>query len=100
MQNHCAEIKIRAECRAGELLKETIPHGGGRPKNSDTMSPLSDIGISRKQSSRWQAMASIPVETRERHIEEVKSDGKTELTSVGVLRLERKLRRDKPHTRQ
>ena len=31
MQNNCAEIKIRAERRAGELLRETDKNRGGRP---------------------------------------------------------------------
>jgi len=34
MQNNCAEIKIRAERRAGELLRETDKNGGGRPKKT------------------------------------------------------------------
>lgn len=33
MQNLCAEIKIRAERRAGEILSEMDKHKGGRPKN-------------------------------------------------------------------
>ena len=38
MQNNCAEIKIRAERRAGELLQEIDKNRGGRPtKTSNTM---------------------------------------------------------------
>jgi len=31
MQNQCAEIKIRAERRAGEIIPEQAKHEGGRP---------------------------------------------------------------------
>jgi hypothetical protein len=59
-----AEIKLRAERRIGEMLGETVSHEGGRPEKPShdvTVSPrLSDIGISRKQSSRWQTIASLP----------------------------------------
>lgn len=30
MQNQCAEIKLRAERRAGEMLAQDIPHESGR----------------------------------------------------------------------
>lgn len=32
----------------------------GRPSNSDSVSRLSDIGVSAKQSERWQKLAAIP----------------------------------------
>ena len=56
-------IKVRAERRAGEILEATEKHPGGNPNLSHdvTGSPkLDDLGITRKQSSRWQAIASIP----------------------------------------
>lgn len=65
-QNHAAEIKLRAERRAGELLAEMDKHEGGRPvKTADTVSAvtpptLEQLGISDKQSSRWQGIAAIP----------------------------------------
>jgi len=30
-QNYATEIKLRAERKVGEILKETIQHEGGRP---------------------------------------------------------------------
>ena len=33
-QNNCAEIKIRAERRAGELVKEQEKNKGGRPSEN------------------------------------------------------------------
>ena len=62
MQNNCAEIKIRDERRVGELIPEKITVG---TKSHDVT--LSDLDISNKQSSRWQAMASIPEEEFEKH---------------------------------
>ena len=58
--------EIRAERRAGELLKEMAKTGErqisgdsrpGRPSESPT---LSDLGISKDQSSKWQALAQVP----------------------------------------
>lgn len=94
-QNHAAEIKIRAERRAGELLSEMEKHKGGRPKEKthDIVSvvskppTLSEIGISTKQSERWQALASIPSEKFEAVIEHSKTETETELTSASLQRL-------------
>ena len=60
--NSAAEIKLRAERRAGELLA-----GMDKPLNQhdkvagDTMSPatLESVGVSKKQSSRWQKEAKV-----------------------------------------
>ena len=65
------EIKIRAECRTGELLKEKgFGKYGGDRKSSNTMQldTLSELGINKMQSSRWQAVADIPEEKLEKHI--------------------------------
>lgn len=88
MQNAVAEIKIRAERRAGELLAEMPKLHGARPADTDLrdVSPLEDIGISYQQSSRWQQIASVPQPIFERHVAETKAEGE-ELTSASVLRL-------------
>lgn len=91
MQNRCAEIKMRAERRAGEILREMKANGqrhpGGRQIEShDDTQTLEDMGISKTQSSRWQKLASIP----ERRFDEFVSDTKgrkEELTSKGAQRL-------------
>ena len=57
MQNNIAEIKIR------DVTFEQPPK-------------LSDIGINKSQSSRWQATASLPEEIFEEHIAEIKTDKK------------------------
>lgn len=45
---------------------------------------LSDIGVSRVASSRWQQVAAVPEPTFEAHIAQVKEQRK-ELTTAGVL---------------
>lgn len=88
MQNWCAEIKIRAERRAGELLKELPKQHGGRPPDTGLQSvtpSLKDLGIEKIQSHRWQKLAAIPKKDFNKHIESVK-EKKTELTTAGLLR--------------
>ena len=61
-QNRCCEIKLRAERKAGKLLKDQIPHQGGRPVEKplhDERVILADAGISEIQSYRWQREAAI-----------------------------------------
>ena len=97
MQNNCAEIKIRAERRAGELLKESGRKKGETDKkimfHDGTLSPtLKKLGIERKQSMRWQIIADIPERIFEQHVQETMARAKTgdaraELTTVGVLKL-------------
>lgn len=71
--NQAAEIKIRAERRAGELIPPDKDKGGGDTSTGNRVLPvqtppkLSDLGISKMQSSRWQAIASIPEEDFEAH---------------------------------
>lgn len=83
MQNKCAEIKIRAERRAGGLLKdgqekgEINSHGGDRKSklHDETLidnKPISldEAGLSRKESHRFQTLANMPEEIFEKHIQE------------------------------
>jgi len=92
MQNQCAEIRIRAERRAGEILMEMDKNRGGWDNKTscpDTMSgqdkppKLSELGISYKQSSRWQYIASIPEQIVEEYINKT-VENKKELTSSGL----------------
>lgn len=72
MQNMAAEIRIRAERRAGQLLLEMAKNQGargeGRPRRDGTKirrssrttaypPKLEDIGITKDQSSKWQRLA-------------------------------------------
>jgi hypothetical protein len=69
-ERKAAEIRIRAERRAGQLLKEMKEngqrennHGGdrkSRSRSSTMKTTLADIGVSKDQSSQWQRLAEIP----------------------------------------
>lgn len=91
MQNQCAEIKVRAERRAGEILKVSVSPGGS-PMSHDVTLP--DLGITRMQSHRWQSIAEIPEPVFEEYIAKTKERG--ELTSSGLLKLSKKLRATEP----
>lgn len=101
MQNDAADIKLRAERRAGELLSEMKVNGERqrevRPKayHDDTLSPpkLEDLGVTALQSSRWQQIAAIPDEVFETHIQEAKED-KRELTTAGIVRAARAIQNE------
>ena len=74
------EIRLRAERRAGELLRDMEKNKGaaaggekdgprGRmTKPRDTTPKLCDLGISKTQSSRWQSFAALDVETFEARV--------------------------------
>jgi len=64
---HSTDIRMRAEIRAGELLREMEKNKGeagpGRGKAGGKTKPafnapakLSDLGVSKTQSSKWQAV--------------------------------------------
>jgi len=86
LQNTAAEIKLRAERKAGETLAKTLKRGGD-PKSHDVT--LLDLGVSKMQSSRWQAIANVPTGSFEDHVRLMKQ-GK-ELTSSSVLSLSKEL---------
>ena len=87
-----AEIKLRAERRCGELLADMEKRDGGdaqrtrsqRVTESEVPPRLADMGISRMQSSRWQAIAAVPEAIFEEHVAAVKAEA-AELTSAGML---------------
>lgn len=70
----CCEIRVRAERRTGELLRETANNGTraskerGRPGKVSNAATLTDHGISRDQSSDWQKLAAIPEKTFEKEL--------------------------------
>jgi hypothetical protein len=70
-EQRAAEIRRRAERRAGELLskmpKAKPPSGKGQAKNdrrssqaTDGPRTLADLGISTQQASQWQRVAAMP----------------------------------------
>lgn len=89
--NAAAEIKLRAERKAGEMLAAMEKNPGGRPSEgtSDTLSPvpsLGDLGIDKKQSSRWQKEARVSEEEFEEYLHECFEQSK-EVTQSGLLKI-------------
>lgn len=91
-ENHATEIKLRAMRLAGTILSQSEMNEGGRPTKplpgevGVSTPTLDDMGISYKQSSRWQQVASVPEPEFEQHIAETKAGGE-ELTTASVLRI-------------
>lgn len=83
VQNAAADIKLRAERKAGEMLSAMELKPGKKPIG-DTMS-LIELGIDKKQSSRWQLAASLPEDDYESLVLKSQENG-TELTQSLVLR--------------
>ena len=110
-QNNAAEVRLRAERRAGELLTEMHKHAGGRPPASSACGEnplpavtgfpqaktqsqpprLDDLHITRRQSSQWQQIAAMPEPVFEAHIRTTRSRRK-ELTTASALKLARQHR--------
>jgi hypothetical protein len=89
LQNRAAELKIRAERKAGWLLASLRLRGGDRrSKSMHTTLKLVDLGISRDQSSDWQRMASVPDDELAHYIRAANHFGQ-EVTSAGLLRFAR-----------
>jgi hypothetical protein len=65
-ERRAAEIRMRAERKAGQLLAGTVKKGGDRKSKSSRatliMSALKANGISRDQSAHWQRLAKVPSE--------------------------------------
>jgi hypothetical protein len=85
--DRATDIRMRAEIRAGEILREMAKRGERREHSqrsrgatSENMPPkLSDLGISKTQSSRWQHLAELPKDERERKIERAKKKQRSAL---------------------
>jgi len=97
MANRCAEIRIRAERKAGEMIKASgISRGGDRKsKSHDATLILDDFGVSKTQSSRWQKIANIPEEVIEDYFAEPENEER-EVTAVGLAQFA--ARQNKPDT--
>ena len=86
-QNEFAELKIRAERKAGAILKEVgLRVGNPQWLHDETIVTLKELGINKTQSHRFQQLAQLTQEEFETHIATVKTE-KAELTTAGILRL-------------
>jgi len=89
--NKAVELKIRAERLAGSMLA-----GMEKAKNhKSSADTLSGLGISHKQSSRWQKVAGVPEEAFQGYIGKCNETGR-ELTSSAVYKLAKKEDAAKP----
>jgi hypothetical protein len=89
-QNRAAEIKLRAERKAGRMLERMRLRGGNRKsKLHDVTLKLESLGITRIQSSRWQLEAQVPEEAFVGFVREADANG-YELTSAALIRLARR----------
>jgi N6-adenosine-specific RNA methylase IME4 len=87
------EIKIRAERRAGEILKTMVKAKGAiepgtkrgtTQSEGKTASTYADQGIDKRDASMWQKIADIPEEKFEQYIATA-----PEITTAGAVRLAR-----------
>jgi hypothetical protein len=92
------EIKVRAERRAGQMLAEMPKAIGtkGQFAGGHTMVPpaktaktLSDLGITKNESSRWQKLAAVDEEKFEKAVSAAKEVA-GEVTTAAMLRIARK----------
>lgn len=83
------EIKVRAERRAGEMLRMAAKHGErhhrGRVEADSKPPTLGDLGITNNQSSRWQSLASMSEEHFETAVATAK-DTAGQVTTAFMLR--------------
>lgn len=98
-QNYAAEIKLRAERRAGELLAEIdrVPRtlrGAMLRTEEDAkllhetptyMKTIRENGIEPRAAQHWQSIARMPETVFEAQIAQIKSSGQ-ELTTSGIIR--------------
>lgn len=100
--NHAAEVKLRAERKAGELLAQLERSNGGRPPENSFQSGtsfseyrevLTENDIAPTTAHRWQTVATVPDEVFEELIAETVNAGDKELTSALALRKAQELKR-------
>jgi hypothetical protein len=96
LQNYAAEVKLRAERKAGQLLSKLKLWGGDRRSrlHGDTLK-LEEVGLSRLQSSRWQLEGSVPEQVFEAYVVKARDEHK-ELTARGLIRLAKGYRERPP----
>ena len=92
--NYAGEIKLLADRKAGELLKQLEKSEGGRPEKtrqprlrvSDYQRVLAETNTSRTTASKWQKLAEIP-ETKVRdYLTTVRDSDDAEVSTRGLLK--------------
>lgn len=91
--NHAAEVKVRAERKAGEMLAQLERLPGQRtdkqPDNiaitgSEYREVLDDYDLNYVTASRWQELAEMPEHEFEQHLEETR--GEKPITTSGIIK--------------
>ena len=93
-QNHAAEVKIRAQRKGGQLLRDMDKNAGGRPAENRLEPPTgfdqpltyADMGIEKHAAYNWQTIAKFPAGDFETHIAKAWSAGR-ELTTTNLVRV-------------
>ena len=83
-QNEAAELKIDAERKGGDILRQMKKHNGD-PRSLD-VTRLSELGIEKMESHRWQLVASVPEKEYRRHVDSM-NESERDLKSASVIRL-------------
>jgi hypothetical protein len=90
LERRLIEIRLRAERKAGEILKATEKAKGspgnqhtGPVASADQSKTLAEIGVSKDQSSKWQQLADIPEEYFEAMVESDDPPSVTALADAG-----------------
>jgi hypothetical protein len=86
--NDAAAVRIEAQAKAGELLGAMADRGeraSGRPSKVSAPSTLSDLGVSRDESSLWQQVAAVPEPVRGEYVEAA-SAVRREVSTAGLLK--------------
>ena len=92
LQNKAAELKLRAERKAGAVLQKMKLRGGDRKSNRPRDGlKLVDMGLTENQSRRWQREALVPEEAFTCYVASAYKEGR-ELTAAGLLKLESQAR--------
>jgi N6-adenosine-specific RNA methylase IME4 len=94
VSNAAAEIRLRAERRAGELLAANPEIGSGKGKGR-AVRPLEEVGVTKSQSSRYQQVAAVPDATFEGYVGGKMERGE-EITTSELLRRTRESQQHAP----
>lgn len=83
-ERRACEVRLRAERRAGELLKQIdrAKRGDGASQTMSGRPTLSELGVTRDQSSNWQRLAGVPKDQFEAAI----ADPDQKPTTAGIIR--------------
>jgi hypothetical protein len=81
-EQQAREIRLRAERKCGQMLAGEVERAPAhRPEKASSDMTLSDLGITRNQSSQWQQLAAIPADAFEADL----ADPMWRPTTTGLL---------------